>query len=134
MQVPAEDGKTIDKRLHHLGYDDPRAHAGTDAGGAWPYPVEVKRGQSHSEDPWHINKGAKEIKGKGNLGDQFLGNVTKALYNMMTKEELDALLDHMIEYTKNTPMATFSNNLSKKKENGAMITHLSTSYVLKTGA
>ena len=57
--------------------------------------MEEERGQSHSEDPFHLNKAAKEHKGKPKDGT-FVEDVSTALYQMMTEDELEELLTYMI--------------------------------------
>ena len=93
--VPEEDGLSVHQRLLHLGFNSPDAHACTDAGGAWIYPVEEERNQSHSEDPFHLMEKAKKIRARLTnpaLSQQFVDDVGKALYGMMLEEELDELL------------------------------------------
>lgn len=60
-------------------------------------PVEEQRGQSHSEDPFHLNKAAKEHKGKPKESS-FVEDVSTALYQMMAEDELEGLLTDMKGY------------------------------------
>ena len=131
LMVPEEDGLSVHQRLLHLGFNSPDAHACTDAGGAWIYPVEEKRNQSHSEDPFHLMEKAKKIRARLTnpaLSQQFVDDVGKALYGMMLEEELDELLDGMLEYTSGTGLEKWTRKLASRKHKGCFV-HTSKKHI-----
>ena len=71
-------------------------------------PVEEQRGQSHSEDPFHLNKAAKEHKGKPKESS-FVEDVSTALYQMMAEDELEGLLTDMKGYAAGTGVEKWVN-------------------------
>ena len=131
LMVPEEDGLSVHQRLLHLGFNSPDAHACTDAGGAWIYPVEEERNQSHSEDPFHLMEKAKKIRARLTnpaLSQQFVDDVGKALYGMMLEEELDELLDGMLEYTSGTGLEKWTRKLASRKHKRCFV-HTSKKHI-----
>ena len=76
--------------------------------------MEEERGQSHSEDPFHLNKAAKEHKGKPKDGT-FVEDVSTALYQMMTEDELEELLTYMKGYAAVTDIEKWVNKLYRRR-------------------
>ena len=97
MQIPQEDGESIDSCLDHLGFNDPNSVARTDAGSGWKYPIEEIRKQVHTEDPQHLHRNATEISGQSGNPSKFIEDVGNALYGFpMNQAGLEAHLDQML--------------------------------------
>ena len=90
-------------------------------------PVEEQRGQSHSEDPFHLNKAAKEHKGKPKESS-FVEDVSTALYQMMAEDELEGLLTDMKGYAAGTGVEKWVNKLLRRKEHRCFV-HTSRHFI-----
>ena len=90
--------------------------------------MEEERGQSHSEDPFHLNKAAKEHKGKPKDGT-FVEDVSTALYQMMTEDELEELLTYMKGYAGGTDIEKWVNTLYRRRMHRCFLHPHGISYV-----
>lgn len=116
MQVPEEDGESIDRRLLHLGLNNPKSVARTDAGSGWPYPIEEKRNQVHTEDPHHLHRNAIEISGKCPDRDKFQDDVSRALYGFpMDTKSLDEHIQEMERQYFGTGVQGYVKSLSENR-------------------
>ena len=119
LQIEQEVGELVDERLQHLGFNESRTVARTDAGTGWPFAVVEKRGMVHTEDPKHIHDGAMEMKGKCGMKSDpatFVDEAGRALYGFpMNNDGLNGHLEMMKEKYTGTGVANWVNNVSAKK-------------------
>ena len=97
LQVPEEDGVSLDELFTILNINNSRTSVRTDAGSGWHYPIEELRGMVRTEDPHHLHRNAVEISGKCNNPSKFVDEVGDALYSFpMNTEGLDKHLEQML--------------------------------------
>ena len=95
MQIPEEDGQSIDECFEILQFNEPERLIRSDGGSGWPYPCEERRSQHRTEDPNHFHRNYLQASGKAPNPEEFMRDMGKALYGYTM--DIDGLEKHLLE-------------------------------------